>query len=576
MKTIYLIPLVLLLLFSCKKGVENDENAAVATFDPDQEVLSEMEDISMDKTETESDKEAENDISERSIFDTSEFYAYVAKDDLDEEELKMYRSLSNVKTGENINAIVTDNGKEFEIRLKDLKTHLSADKEKLNRFKNSIERKVTHASISKGFEIDGTNRIRNYVADHSGSFIEDLLGAYLIKSRLEAQTTLRRLGVASQENVIPILCDFMDIAESELALLKSFPQTEKLSHQKMAKAALDFEIPEAVSSHLKSTECTDGFKKIITKFKERQTKEPNRFMSMAAKAKESFYKLNPGWYGEDDDIGNTYIDFRKKFIYLPFGSLSFADKLISHDVGSEGANAPGTLGEPDMAVENFRLADPRIGNLGINGVLTLEFTDNTLTNVNGPDLYVFEMGKIEPTRLEISKNGTDWIEIGKIEGGTAMVDIADFVKPGETFNYVRLTDLNTFSTVPGADVDAVATIGGALRLNLDSAVLFDTGEFKLKSSAAATLEQLVSAIKEIPEGTIIVEGHTDNVGSPQSNKKLSEQRATEVSNYLKANLPDAYLYKVKGFGETQPVAPNDSDENKQKNRRVEILVLPKI
>jgi outer membrane protein OmpA-like peptidoglycan-associated protein len=571
MKTINLI-LILLVLISCKKGAENDK---VAEFDPvDLEVLSEMEEPSMDLSEAEPDEAMENGLVEPSIFDLKQVYVYVRKDELNETEQELYRSLSTVKIDESIKAIVTDNGKEFEIKFKDLRKHLSNDIEKLNRFQNSIERHATYGSISKGFEIDGTNKVRDLVNDHSGSFLEDLLGAYLLKSRIESQTTLRRLGVASPANVVPILCDFMEITEAELELLKPFPQTEKLSHLKMAKTALEFEIPESVNAHLNAPNCTQGFKAVIAKFKERQNKEPNRFIRMAASAKEKFYQLNPGWYGEEEEIGNTYIDSRRKYIYLPFGSLSFADTVVSHDIGSEGANAPGTLGEPDMALENFRLADPRIGNLGINGVLTLEFTDNTLTNVNGPDLYVFEMGKIEPTKLEISKDGVQWIDIGKIEGGTAMVDIAEFVKQGETFNYVRLTDLNTFSTVPGADVDAVATIGGALRLNLDSAVLFDTGEFKLKESAAAELEALTTAVAEIPDGTIIVEGHTDNVGSPQSNKTLSEKRAQEVANYLKSKLPDSYLYKVKGFGETQPVAPNDTDENKQKNRRVEILVLP--
>lgn len=166
------------------------------------------------------------------------------------------------------------------------------------------------------------------------------------------------------------------------------------------------------------------------------------------------------------------------------------------------------------------------------------------------------------------------LTLERLRGGTAMVDLAGYVKPGETYNYVRLTDLDTFSTVPGADVDAVAAIGGALRLNIDSAVLFDTGEYELKGSATSELERLLEAIKEIPEGTIIVEGHTDNVGSPQSNLMLSKNRAQEVAGYLKENLSNTYKFTIKGLGETQPVAANDTDENKQKNRRVEILVLP--
>ena len=156
-----------------------------------------------------------------------------------------------------------------------------------------------------------------------------------------------------------------------------------------------------------------------------------------------------------------------------------------------------------------------------------------------------------------------------------MVDIKDFVKPNETFTYVRLTDLDTPSQLPGADVDAVAAIGGALRLNLDSAVLFDTGKFQLKESASSELNKLVTAIKEYSKGHIIVEGHTDNVGNPASNKTLSENRAKEVSAFLKSKLSSTnYTFEVKGFGENQPIAPNDTPENKQRNRRVEILVVP--
>ena len=226
-------------------------------------------------------------------------------------------------------------------------------------------------------------------------------------------------------------------------------------------------------------------------------------------------------------------------------------------------------------MELFNKPDPRICNLGTKGVLTLEFTDNVLVDVNGPDLYIFEMGKIEPTHLEISKDGKTWIDIGKIEGGTAQVDIAPFISKGDMFNYIRLTDLDTYSSLPGADVDAVAAIGGALRLNLDSAVLFDTGKFQLKESAADELKKLVSAIKTIPKAHIVVEGHTDNVGNPNSNKVLSEKRAQEVSGFLKMQLSSSYTFEIQGYGETHPMVPNDTDENKQKNRRVEILVVPK-
>jgi outer membrane protein OmpA-like peptidoglycan-associated protein len=338
---------------------------------------------------------------------------------------------------------------------------------------------------------------------------------------------------------------------------------------------LEENIPKPIASHLASGKASPKFKNLTEFYYQEQNGRAKSFIQKSAEARSKFYKENPGWFGEKSESGNTYVDSRNQYIYLPLGSLSFADKVISHQLGSPaGSNTQGSINKPDFALERFDHADPRICNLGTSGILTLEFTDNAIADVNGADLYIFEMGAIEPTNLEISKDGKTWIEVGKIDGGTAKVDIAPFIKKGETFNYVRLTDLKTFSDLPGADVDAVAAIGGALRLNLDSAVLFDTGKFKLKESASGELKKLVDAIKAIPKAKIVVEGHTDNVGNPASNKTLSENRAKEVSNYLKTKLSSSYSFEIKGYGDSQPIAPNDTDRNKQKNRRVEILVIP--
>lgn len=259
------------------------------------------------------------------------------------------------------------------------------------------------------------------------------------------------------------------------------------------------------------------------------------------------------------------------------GKLSFADEVINHVAGETGQNPYGALYEPNMPAPEMFEEDPRFCNIGVSGVLILEFTDNAITDVNGPDLYVFEMGKIEPTNLELSKDGKHWVTIGKIQGGTAMVNISPFVEKGETFTYVRLTDLETYSEIPGADVDAVAAIGGAIRLNLDSSVLFEFGKHRLKPEAEASLTELIPQIAKIGKGIIVVEGHTDNVGSTSANKSLSEKRAKSVSALLEALMKDSaknFKWQIKGYGDSQPVATNDSDENRQKNRRVELLVLP--
>ena len=424
----------------------------------------------------------------------------------------------------------------------------------------------------------GLENLRTVLGYKSIRYVEEVIGGWFGFSREKRKRVLRSLASESitKSKADLALLEFFEVSEEELKMLKTLPASEKIFSESEVKAARDYILPQDIAGHLKSGNASESFIAVIDRFNYNRGSTARRFLPQVKKARETFYKLNPAWYGDNEEAGDTYLDSHRNYIYLPLGALSFADKLVAHEMEIENGTYPlGALGEPDMAPEILTGGPhPKFCNLGTKGVLTLEFTNNAITNVNGPDLFIFEMGAIEPTNLEISKNGVNWIDVGKIEGGTAMVDIEAFVKPKETFTYIRLTDLVTRSDLPGADVDAVAAIGGALRLNLDSSVLFDTGKFQLKESASQALESLLTSIQEIPEGTIIIEGHTDNVGSPSSNKTLSVNRAQEVSNYLKKHLSKKYKYQEKGFGETQPVAPNDTDENRQKNRRVEILVIP--
>lgn len=299
------------------------------------------------------------------------------------------------------------------------------------------------------------------------------------------------------------------------------------------------------------------------------------FDRKAIAAKKKFKQLNPDLYfGEE--AGQTYVGHMKKAVYLPLGKLSFADKVVQAkhpQLLTQQKN--NVLGEPDV-IKGFLAEDiSGIHSLGLGGSLTIRFVDNALTNVNGPDLYIFEIGQIEPTNLEISKDNKTWIKVGKIDGGVSEVDISPFVKQGELFYYVRLTDLKMDSALPGADVDAIAAIGAAMRLNLDSKVLFKTGKSALKPEGITALKVLAESIAVLKKGTIIVEGHTDDVGSAENNQKLSLARAKSVSKELKKLLPSSnFKWKEKGFGESKPLVANDSDENRTKNRRVEVLVIP--
>ena len=112
-------------------------------------------------------------------------------------------------------------------------------------------------------------------------------------------------------------------------------------------------------------------------------------------------------------------------------------------------------------------------------------------------------------------------------------------------------------------------------LTLDSLALFETGQFELKNNANKALIGVLKAIEAHPDTRILIEGHTDNVGNPVSNQQLSEKRAQSVKDWLviSSNVPEG-RFEVKGLGDTKPIADNQTEDGKAKNRRVEIILIP--
>lgn len=104
-------------------------------------------------------------------------------------------------------------------------------------------------------------------------------------------------------------------------------------------------------------------------------------------------------------------------------------------------------------------------------------------------------------------------------------------------------------------------------------VLFRTGQANLKPGALQNLYRLSSFLKENPNRKIIIEGHTDSVGSNQTNQALSERRAHAVADFLIANGIEGARITDVGYGENYPIAPNNTLSGRQLNRRVEITVL---
>ena len=274
-----------------------------------------------------------------------------------------------------------------------------------------------------------------------------------------------------------------------------------------------------------------------------------------------------------------YPDGHGGFVEFPFGDVSFADEAVSLDLGNPRAAEANSQPQASLGIPDYKdTSDDTYVTLSCGGTLTLRFTDNALVDVPGPDLYVFEIGPaVEATDLAISADGKDWIEVGGISGGRADVDIASHVQPGDVFHYVRLTDLkgDCSGSWPGADIDAVGAIGAAVQFSLSGSVLFDTGQWAVKPAAQAELAGLASQLAAYSEGQVVVEGHTDNVGSTDANQTLSENRAGAVKEYLQAR-PELsrFSFTARGYGETRPTATNETEEGRSKNRRVDVVLIP--
>ncbi len=103
-------------------------------------------------------------------------------------------------------------------------------------------------------------------------------------------------------------------------------------------------------------------------------------------------------------------------------------------------------------------------------------------------------------------------------------------------------------------------------------VLFETGRSDLKPGATTSLDKLVSFLNQYPDRNAVIEGHTDDVGTSISNQALSQRRADSVNTYLLQRGINSQRLTASGMGEDQPVADNGSENGRQQNRRVEIII----
>jgi outer membrane protein OmpA-like peptidoglycan-associated protein len=125
----------------------------------------------------------------------------------------------------------------------------------------------------------------------------------------------------------------------------------------------------------------------------------------------------------------------------------------------------------------------------------------------------------------------------------------------------------------GSGIDVVRE-GDNLRLIMPSNITFATGQSYITSGFHTTLNDVAKVLVKFDKTLLSIEGHTDSSGAADFNQKLSEQRATSVKSYLMNQNILAARLNTTGYGETQPVASNNTAQNKALNRRVEIQIVP--
>jgi len=318
-----------------------------------------------------------------------------------------------------------------------------------------------------------------------------------------------------------------------------------------------------------------------------------------------------GW-ADPENLGpniNTSFDEQSPFIHPDDSTIYFCSNgwpglggkdLYVSRLGKDGKwQKPENLGYPiNSSGDENGLTLTATGNYAF-------FSSNNLNGAGGFDIYTFELPqKLRPHLVTYVKGIVeDAVTKQPLESAVEIVDLVsekpvfqdyssedkgDFLATltaghnyglnvsrngylfySANFSLVGFQDKNPFDII--ALLQPIAVGNKVVLKN----IFFDTNKWDIKDESKPELKKLIDFLELNPTVKIEVSGHTDNVGTTQSNQILSENRAKSVYQYLLGNGVQADRLVYKGYGETQPIASNDNDENRSKNRRTEFKIVAK-
>jgi len=156
--------------------------------------------------------------------------------------------------------------------------------------------------------------------------------------------------------------------------------------------------------------------------------------------------------------------------------------------------------------------------------------------------------------------------IGAVVGGLAGGSIGRYMDNQEAAMRQQLAG------VEGANIQRNANL---LAVTFKSDVLFDTDSSALKAGSYDEMSRVAQVLVQYPETNIQIAGHTDSTGSETYNQQLSERRAQVVKNALAGQGVNPARLTTVGYGESKPIADNNTEAGRQINRRVEITIAPR-
>lgn len=322
--------------------------------------------------------------------------------------------------------------------------------------------------------------------------------------------------------------------------------------------------------------------------------------------------LTPKGWGQPENLGpniNTAFNEQSPFIHADNNTLYFCSNgwpgMGNQDLFVSRLGDDGKWGKPEnLGYPINTHGDETALTLTANGS-TAYFASNNLKGLGGFDIYTFEMpAKLRPNVVTYVKGTVSDAKTKQpLESAVEILDLqntqpvyqdyssadkGDFLatltagknyglnisKTGYLFYSENFSLAGYQSNSPFEITVLLEPIEVGNKVILKN-IFFDTNKFDIKPESKSELQKLIDFLLFNPTLRIEISGHTDNVGNDALNQTLSENRAKAVYDYLIANKMDASRLVFKGYGKTQPIAPNTTDEDRSKNRRTEFKIIAK-